>query len=227
MRLIFVIAAICVLSKIAPAFALSNAVHMGVQNVEHFRFIHASGHLCDHRGSHIRVANVDMDRYLVVRGSNPAVATTGLSTCIAVCGIGKVDHEKVLCLGHVSAIVSPKCALRKVTYELYKQGCSWESIKIFLIGGYPEGEGLCDEQLEFCQLAERFNIRRVLFNPLNLVYQSDSDNYENRPYHDRSINVIFTPKALFFGEHLAIDEKPGFECCGYYDWEDNYEVDCD
>ena len=113
------------------------------------------------------VPDIGMDRYLVSKGE--PLATSGLGPCFAVCMIGKTSSRTdVLGLCHMSSFSPIQLVIPKLKDIMVQQeGAVRESIETYVVGGEIKSKGhpgTIREEREFLSLAERENIKGVLFN---------------------------------------------------------------
>ena len=197
----------------------ANLLAMYPQNTGFFK--HSSGIFPD------LVPDVGMDCYSTVLGANPVIGTSGVSTCIVVCGKGwsKTLGSNVISLGHTSSLVPPSCALPKITRELIEMGCTYPNIQLYIIGGTPEIYSI----EAFIKLARCFNVVDYLFNPFNLqkgAYGPDSEDSDFSETDPPGMTIVLTKDNIFYGRdgELVFSSLKGGEYCGNDDWNDNEAI---
>lgn len=141
--------------------------------------------------------NIGLDGFMISDGK--PLGTSGLTTCFAICSIGKTVHKaSVLGLCHLNIVASGEFAdvLQKLKKEMVDRGAARETIETYVIGGEaPSSEehpGTIEFEKEMLDLAAQENIQGVLFNAAQA----------KGPLDEEVLSVVLTPENVFVSKNL-------------------------
>lgn len=148
------------------------------------------------------IPDISVNRYMVMTGKNPVLATSGLVSCFAI-GARGLTKDETPCLGlaHTSNGLSSECVLKILKIEMCAKGCIEESIE-FLVAGGCRLEDLStteDVENEILSMAKK---QKIVGTKLNLT---DTEG--------EGVSAVLTKNGMFLSK-----KKPLFEIS------DDYEI---
>lgn len=153
-----------------------------------------------------RLLDVPMDKVAILKVENEedALGTSGVATCIAICGRGtnpKGDTFLTLC--HKSSVCDSRSALSIMHDLLGERGCLFSNIEMFAIGGQWSNEnnmGTINDEKDVLDHAESYQIKGVRLH----LFPYESDGVEVVITKD---NVRFSEKNIFDPIEISDAEK--------------------
>lgn len=117
----------------------------------------------------LTLSDINIDRYKITKSDEKCLATTGVTTCFAICFRGKNKLDQTYRgLYHYSNVYPLNSVLLFLKAKLVYKGCSKDSIEFYILGGRIVGDAPDYATLKFMKeslsIAEKMNICGIRFN---------------------------------------------------------------